>query len=142
MLLNKCRLQLELALELCLSVQRAVEEVLVSGTELEGREGALLASLLLLGGQLAVLLGSSTMARLEELLAWGERELCPVTGGETGQHQSRAQVRGLSCPPNVSPPPGESCPVRAAEPGQSRSLVSSHWDRGPRVHRETGQSSQ
>ena len=104
MLLNKCRLQLELALELCLSVQRAVEEVLVSGTELEGREGALLASLLLLGGQLAVLLGSSTMARLEELLAWGERELCPVTGGETGHYQSRAQVRGLSCPPNVSPP--------------------------------------
>ena len=102
MLLNKCRLQLEVALELCLSVQRAVEEGLVSGRELAGREGALLASLLLLGGQLAVLLSSSTMARLEELLAWGERELCPVTGGETGQPQSRAQVSGLprahNCP--------------------------------------------
>ena len=37
MLLNKCRLQLEVSLELCLSVQRAVEEGLASGGELEGR---------------------------------------------------------------------------------------------------------
>ena len=42
-------------------MQRVVEEGLACGGEVEVRGGALLASLLLLGGQLALLLGSSTM---------------------------------------------------------------------------------
>ena len=85
-LVAKHRAVLEEVMELCLSCISTVEARLAPGQQVPEEEGRLLPRVLQLGAQLAVVVLPAPLPRLEELLAWSEREL-------TGQEGlSRAQV--------------------------------------------------
>jgi len=101
-LMAKNRPMLDECLELCLSVQEVIEHKIGFSDEKEdtslNKELALVVDM---AGQLTVLLQTDTaLARLEELLAWSERELVPVVVGpsETNtSHISRTRSQVSLC---------------------------------------------
>jgi len=90
--LAKCSQQLEEVLELCTKVSSIVEEKLETKASIQEGESRLLPKVLQLVGTLSVLLSKTPLVRLEELLAWSERELCAVTSHSVEVTFSRMQV--------------------------------------------------
>lgn len=100
-LVTKNRAMLDECLELCLSVQQVIEQKIGFTVDEDSCTNKELAKIVALAGQLIVILHTDTaLARLEELLAWSDRELVPVLMGpleNNSQHTQRTRSQVSLC---------------------------------------------